>query len=285
MTTWQWTGTTAAVLAAVLASVSSRPQASGVPKPPVKALVAASQAYIATFQSDLAYGVFDEDYSQSVHSQTDNNSRLMHGELFLTFLPTDGDWIAVHDVAVVDGHEVPDRESLAALLQRGTLQSIKSAVIARNARYNIGSIRRNFNEPTLALLVLEPVRVADFDFSIERVVDAENGPALATLRFNEKGDLPATLIRGPQGDQARSKGAFEVEVPSGRIHKTEFALNTDGLSVTLTTFYAHDRDTDLWLPTIFEERYERTKGGPPEVVTCQAKYTNFRRFQVLGRIK
>ena len=253
--------------------------------PSVKALVAATQAYVANLESQLAYGVFDEDYTQAVDSQAGPQQRTMHGELFLTFLPADQEWIAVHDVATVDGEPVPDRESLQALLQRGPLQSVRHDVIARNARYNIGSVTRNFNEPTLALLVLEPVRASTFDFSIDRIFDDGTGVKLAVLQFREKKDKPATFIQGPRGQATQSKGDFIVEVQTGRIRQAHFALDLSVTSVTLTTYFVRELASGLWLPTLFQERYERLKDGPHEVISCEAKYTNFRRFEVLGRIK
>jgi hypothetical protein len=253
--------------------------------PSVKALIAATQAYVADLESHLAYGVFDEDYTQAVDADTGAQQRTMHGELFLTFLPADQEWIAVHDVAVVDGEAVADRQSLQALLQRGPLQSVRHDVIERNARYNIGTVTRNFNEPTLALLVIEPVRAPTFDFSIDRIFDDGTGVKLAVLRFSEKGNKPATFIRGPLGQTTQSKGDFIVEVRTGRIRQTHFTLDLSATSVTLTTYFVRDARSGLWLPTLFQEHYERLKDGPHEVISCEAKYTNFRRFEVLGRIK
>ena len=253
--------------------------------PSVKDLVARTQAYVSNFESRVAYGVFDEDYTQADDAGTSHFQRTMHGELFLTFLPTDKDWIAVHDVAEVDGQPVPDRESLQALLQRAPLQSVGREVAMRNARFNIGTIARNFNEPTLALLVLEPARAFTFSFSLDRVEDDGTGVKVATLRFSEKGDTPATLIRGPRGEEVQSKGDFLVEVGTGRIRRTHFTLNLPDLSVSLETFYGYDPHSDLWLPALFQERYERKKNGPHEVISCEANYTNFRTFDVLGRIK
>jgi hypothetical protein len=276
----------AAVIASAILTVSGvRVLEARKADPSAKALVAATQAYVADLESHLAYGIFDEDYTQAVDADTGAQQRTMHGELFLTFLPADQEWIAVHDVAVVDGEPVADRESLQTLLQRGPLQSVRHDVIERNARYNIGTVTRNFNEPTLALLVLEPVRASTFDFSIDRIFDDGTGVKLAILRFREKGDKPATFIRGPRGEATQSKGDFIVEVRTGRIRQTHFTLDLSATSVTLTTYFVRDAGSGLWLPTLFQEHYERLKDGPHEVISCEAKYSNFRRFEVLGRIK
>jgi hypothetical protein len=284
------TMTRCAIVAAMMASASLAVRGGYVLEartfdPSVKDLVARTEAYVSGFESQLAFGVFDEDYTQADDAGTGHLERTMQGELFLTFLPTDKDWIAVHDVAEVDGQPVPDRESLQALLQRAPLQSVGREVATRNARFNIGTITRNFNEPTLALLVLEPVRASTFDFSIEGISDDGTGTLLATLRFREKGDGLATLIRGPENEAAKSAGDFIVEVRTGRIRQTHFTVDLSDTSASLTTFFARDAHSDLWLPALFQERYERKKNGPHEVITCESKYTNFRRFEVLGKIK
>jgi hypothetical protein len=277
--------TTILAVGACLAVTSSARVTARSADNPVKTLVAATQAYIADLESKLAYGIFDEDYRQSVRGDSGSQDRTMQGELFLTFLPKDGDWIAVHDISMVDSEPVADREELSTLLQRGPLQSIKRDVIDRNARFNIGRITRNFNEPTLALLVIEPKRVADFDFSIVRVSADSDGVRLATLHFQEKGGIPDTLIRGPGNDPARSKGDFVVETETGRVRQTLLALEIDEMSVALTTTYAREAKSGLWLPSVFEERYEGKRKSAREIDAGIARYTNFRSFEVLGRIK
>jgi hypothetical protein len=248
-----------------------------------KSLVAATQAYVVGLESKLAFGVFDETYVQSVEATLHDNHRTMTGELFLTHLPADDTWISVHDVATVDGDPVPGHQDLATMLQRGELHSVTRDVADHNALYNIGRIVRNFNEPTLPLLVLARSHISNFSFATQDVTD-EQGTRLATLRFTEKNDVP-TLISNDRGQHLRARGTITVEPETGRIHRTSFELSPPDMSVSLTTIYAHDASSGLWLPSVFQERYEGKPNGEHEVVTCEARYTNFRTFQVLGRIK
>ena len=248
-----------------------------------KRLVAATQAYVAGLESKLAFGVFDETYVQSVEATLHDNHRTMTGELFLTHLPADDTWISVHDVATVDGDPVPGHQDLATLLQRGELHSVTRDVADHNARYNIGRIVRNFNEPTLPLLVLAPSHISNFSFATQDVTD-EQGIRLATIRFTERNDVP-TLISNDRGQHLRARGTITVEPETGRIHRTSFELSPPEMSVSLTTIYAHDAGSGLWLPSVFQERYEGKPNGEHEVVTCEARYTNFRTFQAIGRIK
>ena len=250
----------------------------------VKKIVGLTRKYVADLQARLAYGVFDESYTQTFDATLHSGHREMTGELFLTHLAAEDTWISVHDVATVDGEPVPDHQELVTLLQQGSLQAIGRDVAEYNSRFNIGHIARNFNEPTLALLVLAPTRADDFKFSIERVADVDN-IKIVTLRFEEKSGLSRTLVENKQGDRLRAIGEFDVEPDTGRIHRTHFTLAPPDMSVELTTDYAHSAASDLWLPSVFRERYVGKPNGEHEVVTCEARYSNFRTFQVLGKIK
>jgi hypothetical protein len=247
-----------------------------------RALVAAAAKYVARYQQDFAFLIADESYSQT---RTDagghTQNRLLRSEFFLTYLPADNEWVAVRDVKDVDGEPVANREELRTLLAKGgEIRGLISQVIARNARYNIGSTTRNFNEPTLPLLLVGEKRVNDVKFD-RRSVEKEGGETLAVLAFEERGR--PTLVRGPDGSLP-AKGEIVLEPGSGIVRKTTFELDRPGVKVRLTTTYARDPKLDLWLPDVFSERYE-SENPISEVVLCEAKYTNYRRFEVTGRIK
>ncbi|MEZ5319213.1 MAG: hypothetical protein R2752_17565 [Vicinamibacterales bacterium] len=251
------------------------------------ALVAAATAYVTAYRRDFAFLVADETYLQSrmVPSTRTSDHRTMRGEMFLTYLEADGEWIAVHDVAEVDGTPVADRENLRDLLSKGAeLRGLVGRVANRNARFNIGGVTRNFNEPTLPLLLFEAKRVHGVAFDLDRdsIATDASGATVATLTFRERDD-GATLVRGPQG-RIRSRGEVTIEAGTGRVRRTVLTLEQGPVTAELTTAYAHDENVDLWVPVYFTERYTNTSGRD-ETVTCSARYTNYRRFSVSGRIK
>jgi hypothetical protein len=249
-----------------------------------KALVAAAARYVADYEQAFLFLVADETYEQVSNNLANDvlTRRVMRGELFLTFLPADDEWIAVHDIAVVDGEPVTDREDLRVLLQRrDTLRGVASRIAARNARFNIGGVTRNFNEPTLPLLLLHAKRINGVKFEVVRL-EREGGTTLATLQFTER-DRP-TLVTGSSGP-APATGLIVIEADTGRVRHTLFSLKDRATTVTLETFYAHDRNVDLWVPTRFTERYDTNVGPLHEAVTCEAVYQNYRRFDVTSRIK
>ena len=269
-----------------LAGNSPTPAATGAQRPDasVKAVTTAAAAYLAEYQKQLSFLLADESYTQRVSDggRHETESRTMTGESFLTFVPADHAWMSVHDVAVVDGREVDDREDLQMLLQRDSITGVAQLLMQRNARFNIGSITRNFNEPTLGLLVLEPLRRPQFKFDRKRV-DRDGDVDVVTLAFKEI--QGPTLVRGVNGTQVFSTGELAIEAGTGRIRRSFMRLTYGSVIAQLTTQYAREAKLDLWVPAVFSERYEQTRKDLREVIVCEATYTNYRRFDVKVRIR
>ncbi len=247
------------------------------------AIVAAASRYVQDYESKFKFVIADETYTQVLYdeSRQPTATRRMTGELFLTFLQGDEAWIAVHDFKEVDGVPVPGREDLRALLQKGETASIVRDVLARNARFNLGRITRNFNEPTFALLVLEPARVKRFAFNREEVLTTGDTTRVR-LSFQER-DRP-TLIGNDRGKPVYARGELTIDASTGRIDHSVIELVDGKMSARLTTTYAADEKLEMWVPVKFAERYERTNDDH-ELIQCEAFYTNYRRFETTARIK
>ena len=261
-----------------------------------KALMSAAVKYVAEYEKQFAFLIADEEYTQTVFDADGRKAqtRVLKAEMFLTYLPADGEWMAVRDVLEVDGVPVKDREDLRALLaKRAELRLVKQ-LTWRNSRYNLGRVERNFNEPTLALLLLDRKRVPRVKFDRKRVVRDEDA-TLATLAFEEK-ETP-TLVATPNEGAVRARGEFLLDAATGTVRRTVFQLTRPGIDARLETSYTRDAKLDLWLPSVFTERYESGNrvGGvrmssdaaraSRELIECVAKYTNYRRFEVTARIK
>jgi hypothetical protein len=249
-----------------------------------RALVAAASKYVAEYETRFKFLIADESYTQATfdHERRETGRRWMKGELFLTFIPADSAWLSVHDFSEVDGEPVEDREDLRALLQKGETVSVVRTVLSRNSRFNLGSILRNFNEPTLALLILEPKRVQRFSFDREEVIRNAGGQTSVRLSFRER-ERP-TLVRDGDNRPVYSRGDVTIDAATGRVERTTIELLDDNVLARLTTTYALDEKVDMWVPVTFAERYERTSRDR-EVIICEAAYTNYRRFEVTARVK
>jgi hypothetical protein len=254
------------------------------PDTSAKSVLAAADQYLSTYQQQLTFLLADETYQQDVFNDdaaTPTASRAMTGELFVTFLAPDRAWLAVHDVATIDGSPVPDRDDLRAMLAREPVAGVARRLVERNAQFNIGHIVRNFNEPTLGLLVLDPRRRRQFKF-IRKNVDRDGATTLVTLAFKET-DRP-TLVRGMDGSDVYSSGTLTIEPGTGRIRRTEIDFTYATIVAQLATTYARDTKLDLWVPATFVERYARRR-PTRELILCQANYTDWRRFEVQVKIQ
>lgn len=271
---------TAALAAAVALSVS----ASMTADTSTKGLTKSAAAYVADYQDKLTYVVANEEYVQRTFDQAGNmmRERIMDGELRLEFILADREWMAIRDVVAVDGEMVPDRADIQGMLQRGAFESVARQLMARNARFNIGGIERNFNEPTLALLVLESRRLSNFSFD-RKILVKEGAAQIATLAFDEH--EPATLITDTRGRPVKLKGEFEMDADTGLIRRTRLEFKNNGVIGELVTAYQKDDKLDLWVPATFTERYTRKTATDFDHIECEAKYTNYRRFGATARIK
>jgi hypothetical protein len=246
------------------------------PNTSVKSVLAAADTYLLQYQKQLTFLLADELSNQEVVTWTRDIEarRQTSGDLFITFVPADRAWVAVHDVARVDGVPVDGREDLQRLLQHNTVTGVARLLVMRNARYNIGRVLRNFNEPTLALLVLDPRRRPQVSFERARV-----DGSLVTLSFKEK--EPPTIVRS-DGRPVYASGEIVIDAASGRVHRTSIRMAVGMIRAELTTTYARDEKLDLWLPSVFTERY--AAGSFDATVTrCVSTYTNWRKFAATSR--
>ena len=148
-------------------------------------MVAAAGDWVKAYEKDLAFVLADELAMQQVtRSGSVAAERRTRAEFFLTYLPQEGHWMAARDVREADGATVIDPDDIRALIQRAPLWRLGAIVAEKNARYNIGNVRRTFNEPTFALLVVDPVHRKRFSF--DRAAVTGSGAPLVTLKFKEK---------------------------------------------------------------------------------------------------
>jgi hypothetical protein len=251
-------------------------------------LAAGAAEYVRAYQEDFAFLLADERTVQRVDSQAEGSgavettTRVTRGEFFITYLPARRHWTAVRDVAEVDGAAVADRPDVAGLLAGEQADAVARHLFALNARYNIGRVARNFNDPMLALLPLTPAHRSRFSFSVGPAVRPRPGVAFATLRFRER-ERP-TLVRGQTGASVYGRGELTVEPTTGVVRRARIGFRYDDIDVDLATDFARDERLGLWVPSRFAERYTSTQDGRREVTTVDAEYSNYRRFDVRSRL-
>lgn len=260
------------------------------------AVVAAAAAYIADYQRHLTSILADEFYTQDVITQIPRDAsmpraRHMTSEVFFMFAPGNQDWMAIRDVMAIDGGAVDDRPDVKEALRTLPTSDVAATFKAYNSRFNIGRTYRNFNEPTLSLLVFDTNHRDKFSFNRKRVQHAGD-TVLVTLTFVEK-ESP-TLIHDPRRGDVFSTGEVVVEAGTGRVRRAVLEATTNDVKLELTTTYSPDERLGMWVPTLFREQYEHglspnsTNPDSPsdyECIVCEARYRNYRRFETSVRIK
>jgi hypothetical protein len=254
-----------------------------------ESVVDAAARYVASYERELTSIVADEVYTQEIRRQVPPipgapQRRQAKSEIFFMFMPMERAWMAIRDVLEIDNFSVADgprvRDALVTLHPVDVGARMRSA----NASLNIGRIVRNFNEPTLALLVLDPVHKDRFRFDTgkPRRVGSETR---IVVEFEER-ERP-TLIRNMKGQPVFISGELEVEPETGRIWRSLVRASIGPVRLELTTEYARDDRLGLILPRTFHERYEEgdLNTRDYELIVCEARYSNYRRFETSARIK
>jgi len=287
-------------LVVLLALAGLQPQAS--PAQPagttVEQTMSEVRAYLEQYRTDMAFVIADERTTQRVLRQTPvvkdaPTSRRTHAEVYFKFVDIDQTWMAIRDFTRIDDTPVTSHPNLKAALQSQGLAQVARTFKTFNSQFNIGRTIRNFNEPTLALGVLEAKRAPRFKFK-RKGVRTEKGVTLVTMSFKDVHG-PHALIYDLQMRPAAVEGELVVEQGTGRIHRTVLKVVLVNVNAELTTVYEHSSVVNLMVPTLFREHYEDgvdhsgrvalNFSGQYESIACESRYTNFRQFKATSRIK
>jgi hypothetical protein len=249
----------------------------------IGALVDRAAAYVDEFQRRFGSMVTEERYEQSVQEAMALGSRArpqfervtLVSDFLLVQVPGEG-WTPFRDVFERNGTKLRDREErLTKLFLEGASRSSfeqAGQIMREGARYNIGSIERNINLPTLPLIFVTPAHRDRFTFELVKR-DPEEG---AIVEFRE--------VRGPTYVSTRdakdlpSAGRYWIDESSGAIRRTELDIVDSSVEAHIKVAYRLDDALKIWVPVRMEERY-RNKLTTSEVRGV-ATYSRFRKFQV-----
>jgi hypothetical protein len=255
--------------------------------------------YVESYERELGMVIAREEYVQTVPAagaadipaapgiagnirtpyQIKNQERRLLSDYMMVRLPSAGDqWVGFRAVIEVDGRPVRDRAERMQNLFTGSQEEALEQwrkLSAESARYNIGSVNRNTNVPTFALLVLRDENRALFDF--EHVGDDRvEGVNTWVLSYRERGS-PA-LITDEYGKDVLTYGRLWVDPNDGRVVRSEVRTGDDNsaLRTEMTVSYRPHEELGIWVPHEMKEQY-RVRGGR---IDATAKYSDFQRFNV-----
>ncbi len=255
-------------------------------------VIIAEESYVQILR---AYGVSSGDLPANSGESTGHKVRKLRSEFALVASASDQSWTGFRDVVEVDGTRVRDTaDRLARAFADNPQTALAEArrIGSDAAKYNLGAIKRNVNVPTFGLLCLMPKNQAGFTFKKkgEKTVD---GAKVWVLSYMET--ARPTLIVSASGQPMPTRGEVWIEPDSGRVRRTQVIVDAlDAFPdmkehperyaafprIQIEVTYGLDARLAMWVPVEMKELYERQ----PEMVSCTATYSNFRRFETDAKV-
>ena len=281
-----WLSKTALVLIGSISIFGTN--SSGAQESTLENVLSLAAEYVDQYQRDLGVVIAEEHYLQVTDGI--NNRRLV-SDLFVFSMPGEQEpWLAFRDVISVNGTPVEDRQQrLEDVFRESPIITgpVRRRLIMESARYNIGGISRNMNVPTMALQLLAGSDQHRFLFKKKRDRKIDE-ISVWEVEFEEH-TAPA-LIKNGRGANLFSYGTVWIEPTTGRVIQTDFRAKDEvaELEIQMRVKYQVDEHLGILVPEIMTERYKvrlRPLTLSPFArrnleVNCEAKYSNFRRFEV-----
>jgi hypothetical protein len=257
------------------------PRRSAVDDPQLTLLLARLSEYIAAYVRDFGNVVAEEDYVQRL-IRGGSNQRHLKSDLLLVKTSDEVGWAQYRDVFEVDGRPVRDRqERVQKLFLENPADAPRLALEVSNegARYNVGTLFRNINTPTLPLEYLSPKRIGGLSFWRDGE-DTVEGIRVVKLAFEEM--ARPTMVQPDNGRaDIPADGVYWVDPSTGRILKTRIVLTASRSEMTTTVSYKPAQNLGLWVPAEMSEKYNT----PTEEIDGRAVYKNFRSFNVTTNVE
>ncbi len=251
------------------------------PDAELEALLVKVCGYLDGFVRDFSNVVAEEEYRQHLAlnnmSAGAGNHMVVRSDVLLVRTGGRDGWVPFRDVFEVNGNPVRDREERLRKLfleNPGGAMAEGLRITEESARYNLGSLYRTINLPTLPLVFLMPANIEGFRFE-RRADELVNGSMATRIDFREV-RRPTMIRRTRTGGDVPSEGSLWVEAASGRIVQTRLTTSVDSFRTTSTVVYRPNAALGMWTPAEMQESYWQSR----ERFNGVATYTNFRRFQV-----
>lgn len=248
------------------------------PGPPsLKDVLARAAEYVASYHGSMATVVAEERYVQTLTAKGDGSptQRTLLSDFAIVAGEGYQPWMAFRDVLEVDGRPVRDRDGrMERLFSRGADIDLALAINRESARYNLGTIVRTINTPTVALDFL--LRDEQSRFKFRRRDQPAPADGTWEIAFEER-DRP-TIIKTPMGRDVVSRGSFAIDPADGHVVRSTLTLLD--MRATLAVEYAMEPRLRIWVPVKMTESYRM----PDETLDAIASYSNYRRFETNVRV-
>jgi thiol-disulfide isomerase/thioredoxin len=264
------------------------------------ALLERAGRYLEAYEKQISMVVAEELYMQTsqVSSGGGAQTRTLKSDVLVVDLGTGG-WTGFRDVFEVDGQPIRDHQNrLLAIVMSPSPDPLTQArrMADEGARFNLGAVARTINMPTVALKFLRSIEQgrSSWKAGARKKID---GHEVVELVFAEQ-DTPRRIATS---DQAAARGRFWVEEPTGRIVRSELAIETMGVSATVTVTFGPTENLLPWVPLRLDDEYrpvnqrspsygpsgvgvdssqQSASWGPGARIDGHATYGKFRTFDV-----
>lgn len=238
--------------------------------------------YLANYSAQLSRTVATERYKQVAGSGNTRTETLLESEFGIVKVPDFEGWLGFRDVLKVNGRPVQDHESrLQDLLLNPSPLAISQArrITEESARFNIGIIQRNINNPALMLEMFDRRNHPRFHFTKvdEETIDSTR---VWVIRYEER--ATPSIVKTPEGHDIPTVGRAWVEPISGALVRAEVnvinfvsAVGAGASKAQTRVYFKQDPKLRFWVPERLTERYDAGGIGP---VTGDATYSNYRQF-------
>ena len=185
-------------------------------------------------------------------------------------------WMSFRDVFSVDGQQVRDRDQRLQklFLAPGPMPLGQARAIAdEGARFNLGSVKRNLNFPTMPLTFLAEDHQPRSHFTRTGTsrIDKVDTIAVGFEEFEHP-----TVVQTVEGVSVPAAGKFWIDPLNGRVLKAEVEFTTPAFTCSMTVQFAFVEKVNGWLMKAMDDYCS----AGSEVVEGRATYSNFRRFGV-----
>jgi hypothetical protein len=202
----------------------------------------------------------------------------LKSDFLLVQLGEGAGWMQVRDVFEANATKVRDRDDyLIGLFVSSHPARFEEAdrAVDEAKKYNIGSVERTVNHPTLAMMFLHPRVRERFAFD-DQGVDAVNLRSLVRLGYREI--ARPTLIKTTRGRDLALTGTLWVDSATGTVVKTELNVADPDVRAQVTVMFRNDDKLKIWVPAQMDEYYKATQSL--DEIFATANYSNVRKYDL-----
>ncbi len=253
--------------------------------PPLTSLLVRAADYTRQYEQRFAVIIADEQYEQRVNGRayTGPKARTIASEMMFVWVAGEQSWLSVRNVVSVNGDRIKNSpKRLDRLLSADAPVGVAHLRQLRDegARYNIGTIRRNFNDPMFPLQFLESETQPRFRFA-PAGAETVGGTVTTKVTFEEQA-APTFVQDGKRN--LPSHGILWI-ADDGHVMRTRFEVHDPirELNALVIVDYHPDSKLDMLVPGAMREVYAAA-GSTPEYIQCTARYSAFRQFETGARV-